>query len=618
MAYTDLIKVERPLGTALNPIASLNAKASAGETVEIHVYIKNQYSSAIGVMPKAVINGTVEAVFTVPYSDIPASYTYYFTGHFTMPNANAEIRAESYYYGVDGQWHFEDHQVRTINLDAAAMKRLQINRDPTAGGVVTTSPDPSTGTVYDGYYPEGTTVYVTANPNSGYRFLNWTGELTDTTNPTAPVYMTENRIITARFESTQVETKRLQINRDPVAGGTVTVSPQPTSGTVYDGHYPEGTTVIVTAHPNSGYVFGSWSGELTDTPNLSAPVYMTENRTVTAHFEVISAGNLSIPILEVAGGTYAQGDSVAFSLKYNYKGPTQQGNLTIYFGVGTFFTVRHTNEAVRVDFLESADWVTRTMTGSFLVPSDLAEDTYSIRVKLELDDGDSVTDTNWDRVTVTPGGDVPPLPPGGYAGTIESLSILLGKGGLLNITLTPYSPPIPDVVVGNQFQLNVFAKNTSDGAERLGLHYVITKPDGSTIDNTVLEAWPYTGAGKEHEFIEPGVSRLDVDQEGPWTLVVELIVDGADNVLDTMTTDLFTDVQEAPPSTFEGIGSMISMMIVMMMLMMMMEQTRDIYEPAGTPPRPKPVTEGVVRGVKGVAKYAGKGIKKVTEYYRKE
>ncbi|GAI30204.1 unnamed protein product, partial [marine sediment metagenome] len=81
-------------------------------------------------------------------------------------------------------------QTRTVSLAAPEYKRLVINRDPAAGGTVTTSPAPATGTVYDGYYLKGTTVYVTAHPNPDYVFKSWSGELTDTPNLTAPVYMT--------------------------------------------------------------------------------------------------------------------------------------------------------------------------------------------------------------------------------------------------------------------------------------------------------------------------------------------------------------------------------------------------------------------------------------------
>jgi hypothetical protein len=68
--------------------------------------------------------------------------------------------------------------------------------------------------------------------------------------------------------------------------------------------------------------------------------------------------------------------------------------------------------------------------------------------------------------------------------------------------------------------------------------------------------------------------------------------------------------------TLGNVGDMVVMMMVVMIMSLMMEQTRDLYEPAGTPPRPKPVSEAVAKGAREAAKYAGKGIKKVTEYFK--
>lgn len=243
--------------------------------------------------------------------------------------------------------------------------------------------------------------------------------------------------------------------------------------------------------------------------------------------------------------------------------------------------------------------------------------TWSVNIELLMNEPNPVIVDSYGGTLCTVGaeGDGVPEPPGGYKGVIETLSVLLGKGGIFDTIFDPYSLPVVDVKIGYQFKLNVFARNTSTDAERLGLHYIITKPDGSAIENTILETWPYTGPGKLHEFVEPGFTQYEVDQAGKWTLKIELIAESISNILDARATDLFTEVQEAPASTWGTIGDMIPMLIIIMMMTMMMEQTRGLYEPAGTPPRPKPVSEAVERGAKGVVKYTGKAIKKVTEYF---
>lgn len=100
---------------------------------------------------------------------------------------------------------------------------------------------------------------------------------------------------------------------------------------------------------------------------------------------------------------------------------------------------------------------------------------------------------------------------------------------------------------------------------------------------------------------------------GEYTLKVE--VDG----VETTITDAVT-LENMPPTGLLGgigdIGNLIMMMIVMMMMGLMMEQTRDLYEPAGTPPRPKPISETAAKGAKKAAEYGGKAVKKVVEYYR--
>jgi hypothetical protein len=85
------------------------------------------------------------------------------------------------------------------------------------------------------------------------------------------------------------ELETLQVNIDPAGGGYVTTSPAPSGGTENNWQFPKGTIVYVTAHPNAGYTFKSWSGEMKDTTEITAPVYqMTETRTITAHFEVVA------------------------------------------------------------------------------------------------------------------------------------------------------------------------------------------------------------------------------------------------------------------------------------------------------------------------------------------
>jgi alpha-amylase len=68
---------------------------------------------------------------------------------------------------------------------------------------------------------------------------------------------------------------------NPPGAGIVTLNPP--SGT-----YNAGTAVTLTATPNSGYTFSSWSGDLTGSTN-PAQITMDGNKTVTAVFLLIKA-----------------------------------------------------------------------------------------------------------------------------------------------------------------------------------------------------------------------------------------------------------------------------------------------------------------------------------------
>ncbi len=714
MAFTDLIKIERPFGTALSPIALLNATAWPGENVEIFVYVRNQHTETVGIRPKVIVNGTTEVIFTVPYANAPPGVTYYFTGHFIMPSVGVELRAESQYYGTDGQWHSEDMQTRTIPVllpgwgeetlaidsvvvrgSAAAgevvsiavtlinkyifsflatptatinsmplyfgerwialspdggkftwydsfimpnhdvnvhveswsqgvfpetdtydvevtlkaspeLKHLVINRDPDVGGTVTTSPAAQTGTVYDGYYPVGTTVLVTAHPNPGYSFKSWSAELVDTTEPTAPVYMTENRTVRAHFELVLIDTEILEVEIIPVETGHVTTEPASVAGkTVWrdkdTGDFHTGTDVLVTAHAYLGYQFDHWSDEIVGGTSTNNPEYvkpMTEHRTVKAHFVGIADGIISskyiihgtgtfgddtvIPALNILTSEWMKlkiiarntsATQIVFGLRYVITKPsgatladtTFQGAATPPEGEHTFIEPTFT----QYDIDELGDW----------------------NILIELLDGSSNVLDSYNGLLLRTIGEEPPSPGEG----ITELIIIHGTGLFAG---TEKVPPVSGVETGNWFKLKVTGVNPSTSALQMGLHYIITKPDGTTLEDTEKEAWPHTGAGESHVFIEPTVDAFNVDQIGDWALSIELL--GGDAVLDTWQGLIFTNVVEPPPSGFGSIGEIINLMITMMIMVMMMTvMTGVIQDPAKAIEKGSEIAGRAVRAFKG-------------------
>jgi len=102
------------------------------------------------------------------------------------------------------------------------------------------------------------------------------------------------------YNTKVLELETLEIRIDPYGAGTVTTDPEPVGGVQHKWTFIHDTEVYVTAHPNPGYIFKSWSGEMKDTTLITAPVSpMTEHRLITAHFEKVAVA--PPPELEITG-----------------------------------------------------------------------------------------------------------------------------------------------------------------------------------------------------------------------------------------------------------------------------------------------------------------------------
>jgi uncharacterized repeat protein (TIGR02543 family) len=123
-------------------------------------------------------------------------------------------------------------------------------------------------------YSEGDAVEITVTPDSGYEFSSWSGDATGTDNPLT-VIMNSNKNITANFIA------KYSLNIMAVDG---TVLKNPDTET-----YNEGDSVELTATPDSGYEFTSWSGDATGTDN-PLTVIMNSNKNITANFTALSRG----------------------------------------------------------------------------------------------------------------------------------------------------------------------------------------------------------------------------------------------------------------------------------------------------------------------------------------
>jgi len=148
-------------------------------------------------------------------------------------------------------------------------------------------------------YNSGATVQLTATPNTGFVFTSWSGDATGSASPLT-VTMNANKNITANFIA---------------IANTFTLSATGVNGTVLKNpdqlNYLNGANVVLTAVPNTGYVFTSWSGDATGSVSPFT-VNMNSNKVVTANFtQAIHAGPLNIDLLSAGNFAILAGSGVS-------------------------------------------------------------------------------------------------------------------------------------------------------------------------------------------------------------------------------------------------------------------------------------------------------------------
>ena len=135
---------------------------------------------------------------------------------------------------------------------------------------------------------------VTAVPNAGYQFVNWTGSVTSNENPlTIQGIPSQNLTITANFAPIT-----FSVNFSAGPGGAV-------SGALNQTVNMGADASAVTAVPDVGYRFTGWTGAVTGSANPLTVGNVTENMAVQANFEL----DVATVTFDVAGpGGTVSGD----------------------------------------------------------------------------------------------------------------------------------------------------------------------------------------------------------------------------------------------------------------------------------------------------------------------
>ncbi len=145
--------------------------------------------------------------------------------------------------------------------------------NPSGSGNVGVSPAANCA---GGKYVYGTVVTLAATAATGYGFMGWSGDAGGSNSPVM-VTMIGNKSVTGYFG---LLCYFLSTGVNPSGGGGVGVNPPPNCT---GGRYQYGTVVTLTATPNIGYSFSSWSGGVSGSKN-PVMITMTGDKSATSNF----------------------------------------------------------------------------------------------------------------------------------------------------------------------------------------------------------------------------------------------------------------------------------------------------------------------------------------------
>ena len=182
-----------------------------------------------------------------------------------------------------------------FHIDASGFYYIETAVSDTLAGSVTGG----------GAYFAGDRASVSADANPGYRFVSWSDDY-----PYSIRFLevTQDESFTAIFEPIPVYSLTVVVNDDTM--GSVTGS----------GEYEEGTEVTLTATPNEGYRFVTWSD---GHPYSTRIVTVTHDESFTAIFEPIPLHTLSVVANDdtmgsvTGSGEYEEGTEVTLTATPN-------------------------------------------------------------------------------------------------------------------------------------------------------------------------------------------------------------------------------------------------------------------------------------------------------------
>ncbi len=145
---------------------------------------------------------------------------------------------------------------------------------PSSGGIIKIDQTDASSYPVTSTFTNGTSVRLEAMPAPGFHFSNWSGDLSGSANRTT-IVIDCNKKITASF-SQITRTLTIQVS----GAGDSTPPPGIHS-------YIDGSVVKITAIPDDGWQFDSWTGDAAEPGTASIAATLDSDKTLTANFSQV-------------------------------------------------------------------------------------------------------------------------------------------------------------------------------------------------------------------------------------------------------------------------------------------------------------------------------------------
>ena len=291
-------------------------------------------------------------------------------------------------------WAFDHWQgdasgnANPLNLTIASPLNIQAVFIPTAYPLTNNTPGGGTVTgngqaiAPTNYFATNSLVTLVATADSGWSFLDWQGDVAGTNNPV--------NLVMDQAHSVQVVFGTV-IATNAVGGGAIVLNqPNPV---------PYGTYLTLSAVPDNGKYFVTWSGAVGGTNSPATLLVTTANPVANALFTTLPGGKYSLSTVVVGNGAvsinpqqnyYNPGDSVILTASTTNAGTSFSGWTQDASGTNNPLTVMvNSNKVIQANFTvpganPNIQSCGLTNGGFYLVVSGPAGGTYSVKATTNL------------------------------------------------------------------------------------------------------------------------------------------------------------------------------------------------------------------------------------------